>query len=174
MKPMRHVVVELGSVALLLAGGCASSPPATQPRPPSSAPTVSSASPSGADCQERPDALVNGVIHIRPGETLCIQLRTDGEVVTPVALVSNSSPDTLVLTLAQDSSGTLLTVRNPLSVLLRYQAAIRIPGRSDSHRTSTCPVLSHRFAMENWPQKIDEITLSGFRTEDEGGSVTCM
>jgi len=172
---MRQPVIKFGSVAVLLAAGCESAPPPATQHP---APEVRtpSATNSAANCQVgRPAALTKGAITIRPGEMLCVQLRSQGDSIVPIALLESASPGALVLTLKQDQApiGTTLTVQNPVSVLLSYQAAIRLPGRSDSHHTSTCPVMSHRFGIESWPYQIDELTLTDFKRLPEGATLVC-
>jgi len=172
---MRQLIRKFSSVAVLLACGCESAPPAATQHAVPEVRTTSAPS-SATSCQVgRPGALTNSTITIRPGEMLCVQLESKGDSIVPIALLDSASPGALVLTLKQDPApmGTTLTVKNPLSVFLSYQAAIRLPGRSDNHHTSTCPVMSHRFGIESWPYQIGELTLTDFRPLPEGATLVC-
>jgi hypothetical protein len=171
---MGPLLIKSGSVAVLIAAaGCESAPPPANP-PPALPVRVTGAPNSAASCQVgRPAGLNNGAITIRSGEMLCIQLQSQGDAIVPIALLESASPDTLVLTLKQIPTGTTLTVQNPLSVSLSYLAAIRLPGGSDTHHTSTCPVLSHRFGIESWPYQVGELTLTDFKRLPEGAPLVC-
>lgn len=50
-------------------------------------------------CQSGHDnALSNGVLTIRPGDTICVSLKANGASVTPVQVVTSANPkDTLVV-----------------------------------------------------------------------------
>ena len=172
---MRQPIVKSASTAILLAYGCASAPAPEIQRPAPDVRTTGTPNAATSCNVGRPAALTNGAITIRPGETLCVELQSRGDSVVPVELLESASPDALVLTLKQDqaSQGATLTLQNPFPVLLSYQAAIRIPSRSDTHHTSTCPVLSHRLGIEMWPQQIEEVTLSGFKRVPEGATLVC-
>jgi hypothetical protein len=128
---------------------------------------------------DRADAIVDGRIHLRPGETLCVRLRLDDGRVEAVGLVAgDAAADALVVTARQEGGRTFLTLTNPLPQRLRYRAWMRLP-RADAFRyTSSCPVLSdHRIGFEDWPFPIDEFALGDFAQEQDdaaGGSMSHM
>lgn len=120
---------------------------------------------------DRADAIVDGRIHVRAGETLCVALRVDGNRASAVGLVNGAaSRDALVVTARQDDGRTFLTLVNPLRGWLRYRAWML---RSDSDGfiyTSSCPVMSdHRVGFEDWPFTIDELALGDFTLEPATG-----
>ena len=165
----RHAALLPGAVTVLIVAGCASAPPSppSKPVPPPAAARPADASNSSRgrfDCRtDRASALVDGVVRIRPGETLCLQLQSQDDSVTPIAMVASAGRGILVFTLLEEGGRTNLYVTNPLDVRLCYSAAMRLPGRSDTLPTSIWSVLSHRFGVEGWPQPIDELTLSNFK-----------
>ncbi|MHA6205400.1 hypothetical protein ACXU4B_13320 [Dyella soli] len=110
------------------------------------------------------DALTDGVIRIRPGETLCVSLDATGDSVTPKAIVPAGDPASLlVLRFWQEpgSSQMFLSVHSPLADDLRYKAFMVRSGSLRQEYTSSCPVLSHRFGIENWPFAISELRITG-------------
>jgi hypothetical protein len=121
-------------------------------------------------CQvDRPDALSDGRLHLRPGDRLCVTLRLSERRVEPVALVkSTEAADALVVTARLQGGRTFLALVNPLGESLRYKAWMRRAGKGMLEYTSSCPVLSgHRLAFEDWPFAIDELVLAAFELEAE-------
>ena len=118
---------------------------------------------------DRTDALADGKIRIRAGETLCVRLRLVDGRPEPVALVGGAeAADALVISMSPDRDHTSLTLKNPLPQLLRYRASLRKEAGGPLRYTSSCPVLSNgRMAFEDWPYAIDEFVLSGFELEPE-------
>ncbi len=118
---------------------------------------------------DRPDALADGRLHIRPGETLCLALRLRDGRLEPVALVDTAgAADALVASARLEGGRTMLTLVNPLAQRLRYQAWLRRQGSDRLAYTSSCAVLSgHRMAFEDWPFAVDELVLAGFELEPE-------
>ena len=116
---------------------------------------------------DRADALVDGAVRIRPGETLCVALRLVDGRPRPVRLVGvEAGADALVITASLDNGRTMLTLRNPLGQWLRYQAFMRPAADGELRYTSSCPVMSnHRLAFEDWPYPITEFVLTGFEIE---------
>jgi len=165
------VQVALAAIAIALAG-CASSLPANLERA-----MLDAAEAPRPACQSGHDAaLRDGVVTIRPGQTVCVQLRLDGSVVVPETIVSVADPEsTLILKawLDADNSDTFLTLHNPLDVFLRYEASMLVPSASRHEYTSSCPVLSRRLSMEHWPYPIDELTLRHFSAEPESETIEC-
>ena len=113
---------------------------------------------------DRAGAILDGRVHVRPGETLCIGLRVVGERVEPAGLVgSAASRDALVVTARQEDGRTFLTLINPLPRWLRYRAWMRPAGEGGFRYTSSCPVMSgHHLGFEDWPDLIDELALGDF------------
>jgi hypothetical protein len=99
-----------------------------------------------------------------------------GDSVVPVAVVSTANPtNTLVVRLWQESGTNemFLTLHNPLNTFLAYQANLLRPGTSQRQYTSSCPVLSHRLGIEQWPYQVSEITLSNFTSLPESNDMVC-
>jgi len=170
---MKPLIGNRGPLALLVAAGCVSAVAHQLSRQfqvtPATLYTATSA------CQvQRADALINGRLSIRPGETLCVQVQTQGDSIIPIALISDATAGTLVLTLRRDGgNSTTLTVQNSLPLILRYQASIRIAGKTDREPTNTCPVLSQRFAVESWPYPVQEVILTDFKVAAQAEAATC-
>ena len=116
---------------------------------------------------DRADAIVDGRIHVRAGETLCVTLKLDGNHASAMGLVDGAaSRDALVVTARQEDGRTFLTLVNPLRGWLRYHAWMRRPGADGLRYTSSCPVMSdHRVGFEDWPFPIDELALGDFTVE---------
>lgn len=122
------------------------------------------------------DALKDGVVTIRPGETICVELQIRGDKVVPVATVSVANPDSTLVLRAWNEPGkpdTLLSVHNPLGSLLRYEAHMLIPGKRKPEYTSSCAVMSRRFGLEHWPYAIKELTLGEFKALPESDTIEC-
>jgi hypothetical protein len=91
---------------------------------------------------DRADALVDGQVRIRPGETPCIRVRLNDDRPELVALVDGAdAADALVITASLSQGRTLRTLKNPLSQWLRYRACVRVGGQLSY--TSSCPVMSN-------------------------------
>jgi len=121
-------------------------------------------------------ALKDGVITIRPGETICVDLQLRGKKVVPMAIVSVASPGKTLILKAWNEPGkpdTLLSLHNPLDAFLRYEAHMLVRGHTEAEYTSSCPVLSGRFGLEHWPYAIKELTLSGFKVIPESDNMEC-
>jgi hypothetical protein len=120
-------------------------------------------------------ALVDGAATIKPGETICLQLEARGNIVVPTSVITAYSPEnTLVLRLWQENGETFLSLRNPLGGFLRYEASMLLPGQSQYQYTSSCPVLSHRLGIEQWPQVVDAIMLKNFKALPESETMNCQ
>ena len=121
-------------------------------------------------------ALFNGSVTLKPGDTICLTLAAKGASVVPVAVVDVADPrDTLVLRFWREGepAGTYLTVQNPLETYLRYDASMLRAGALQREHTSSCPVLSRRKAVEQWPFAINELTLAAFAPEPETKQLSC-
>jgi len=122
-------------------------------------------------------SLAGGAVTILPGQTLCLKLELRGESVLPVSVVSVANPeDTLILKFWQEpgTDEMFLSLHNPLSTFLRYQAYMLRPGQQEREYTSSCPVLSKRIGVEQWPHLVSEITLSGFTSLPESKALSCQ
>jgi hypothetical protein len=128
-------------------------------------------------CQSGHDnALSNGVITIRPGETICVALQANGMSVVPARVVASAtSQDTMVVKFWQEpgTNKMFLSVHNPLHGFLRYRAEMVRPGSLQYQYTSTCPVLSDRLGIENWPFPITALNLSNFETLPDSKTMEC-
>jgi hypothetical protein len=157
---------------LMLVGGCATSMPAEM-----KAISLKAASEPMPACESgHDDALVGGVLSIRPGQVICVELGNEGAAVVPVKIVSTRDPkNTLVLSFRQheDSNNWVLSLYNPLSQFLQYKVQMHRPGQSGFEETSNCPVLSHRLGIEFWPHPIDELRLQDFSAIPESTTMEC-
>ena len=123
-----------------------------------------------------PAALKGGVVTIKSGETICVELRLNGNSVSPVAIVSEADESTTLVLKAWNEAGkpdTFLTIHNPLNVFLRYQAHMLVPGHTQIEYTSSCPVMAGRFGLEHWPYPIQELRLANFSVEPESTTIEC-
>ena len=122
------------------------------------------------------NALADGTVTIKPGETICVELQMRGDRIIPVAVVSVANQDSTLVLKAWNEPGkpdTFLTLHNPMDVSIRYEAQMLLPVKSHAEYTSSCPVMSRRFALEHWPYAITELTLSNFRVEPESNTMEC-
>ena len=122
--------------------------------------------------------LENGLVVIRPGESICIAATSWGNVVTPVRVVTSAETEgaarPLILRSWRDGSDVHLTIRNPYGRYLKYRAGVMLPGEVRPRETKTCPALSdYRATLEHWPHLVDEILLTDFRLLPEGAALAC-
>jgi hypothetical protein len=122
------------------------------------------------------DAVSGGVVTIRPGETICVDLEISGRVVSISGVTSVESEKTLVLTFRRDTDppSMILIVRNPLGSFLRYKASLLRSGAANYAYTSSCPVLSRRIGFEQWPYPIDALKLTAFEVLPDAKDMTCQ
>ena len=159
-------------VVAALLGGCASAPKSEMERV--ALKVVADPKPTCEPAHE--GALAGGALTILPGETICVSLKVQGDSVVPDAVVSSISPEsTLVVRLWQEpgSGATFLTLHNPLATYLGYQAHLLRPGASQREYTTSCPVLSRRVGIEQWPYQVREITLSNFASLPVSNAMVC-
>ena len=129
------------------------------------------------ECESGHDAaLSDGVLTFRPGETICVRLEVREDTVVPAEVVSTSSAESTLVVKAwiePGSTETFLSLHNPLASYLRYQAHLVRAGSEQSEYTSSCPVLSGRLAVEQWPYAIRTFILSDFRLIPESDEMEC-
>ena len=121
-------------------------------------------------------ALAGGAVTILPGETICLKVKVTGDFVTPVAVVDVADPaDTLILKFWQEpgTHDMFLTLHNPLNAFLTYKAFMLRPGNLQREYTTSCPVLSKRLGIEQWPHLVNELTLSDFASIPESKKIGC-
>jgi hypothetical protein len=163
-----------GWTAVLFAlSACATSPKAPVER----AATPPAARNPPPECDPaHDDTIVQGVVVIRPGETLCIAVTSVGDVVVPARVVSTTegSSRPIMLRTWREGSEVFMTIRNPFSRRLRYRAGIVPTGEVRPRDTKTCPALGdYRPTIEHWPRLVDAILLTDFRLLPEGATVVC-
>jgi hypothetical protein len=165
---MKRVIL-LGA---LLVAGCASAPKSTM----DSVGLRVVAEPVPACQSGHDDALSNGMITIRPGETICVVLEVKGTSVSATRVVTSANPqNTLVVKFWQEpgTNDMFLSVHNPLNSYLRYQAEMLRSGSLQYAYTSSCPVLSRRLGIENWPFQIAVLNLSNFKVLPDSNTMEC-
>ena len=122
-------------------------------------------------------ALSNGLLHIKPGQTVCVQLKVLGNVVVPSVVVGPNaeSSGTLIVRAWPDprTNATYLYIHNPLERLLQYNASMLRSGSLQWEHTSTCAVLPHRVGFEQWPYPINEFKLGDFVVLPESKQIEC-
>ena len=122
------------------------------------------------------DALTTGVLTIRPGQTICVQLRVDGDKVVPLAVVSiDGASNTLIVKSWSEADGpeTFLSIYNPLDTFLRFELNMHLPGARKPKYTSSCPALPGGSGNEQWPFQVDAFSMSGFRLLPESEYFVC-
>jgi hypothetical protein len=166
-------------IALLLAvSACATSSP-RKPVERAARAATDAAEEGPPECgAPRADTLEDGLVVIRPGETICVAVTSWKDVVTPVRVVSSTATDgaarPIILRSWRDGSDVYLTIRNPYARYLKYRAAVVLPGEVRPRDTKTCAVLTdYRPTLEHWPHAIDEILLTDFRLLPEGAALAC-
>lgn len=120
-----------------------------------------------------------GIVTVLPGEKVAVEFaEAGGKLTSPgYAPEIRAAERTLVLELAKSEGGPmLLTVRNPFSHPLKYDASIEVVGRDGKplklKRTSTCAVAAGGAAFEMWPEAIARVQAENFRLL-QGGEATC-
>jgi hypothetical protein len=123
----------------------------------------------------REGTLSGGVVTIRPGETICVDVEDTGNAVSLSGVVTVVSGKTLVITFRRDTDppSMILTVRNPFGRFLRYKSGLLRPGASNYVYTSSCPVLSGRIGIELWPYPIDAMKLNAFELLSDASDTSC-
>jgi len=122
-------------------------------------------------------AFANGVLAIKPGETICLTITMNGKTVVPVAVTETANPEsTLVIRFSQkpNQHEATLMLFNPLNKHLRYRANMQRPGKLQDEYTTTCPVLSHRFGIEGWSYDVEVLKLSGFEALSDSNMMECQ
>ena len=154
------------SLALFVCCSAASAQgPAAPPKPSGDVPVCQSG---------RETALVDGRLHIRPGETLCIRLHPQGDAMAIDAVVSGPvTPGVLTLQASRDGTGTMLVLKNSLALPLKYRAWLRRPMRTTYEYTSSCPIEARLAAYESWRYGVDELVLSDFKVPTDSDGRVC-
>jgi len=160
-------------VWVVLSACAASAPDRIDPPPP-----VAKEAPPSECGPAQADTLEDGLVVIRPGESICIAATSWGDVVTPVRVVSSAETEgaarPIILRSWRDGSDVYLTIRSPYARYLKYRAAVVLPGEVRPRDTKTCAVLTdYRPTLEHWPLPIDEILLTDFRLLPEGAALSC-
>ena len=91
----------------------------------------------------------------------------------------NTHPErTLVFkfTQAEDeklSPGMFLNVHNPFARDLRYHLAVMPLGEKDLFKTSSCPVLAQKQALEHWPYPLFQLIVADMQFLKQGDDRSC-
>lgn len=144
--------------------GCASSPPMTTATAATAAiDAVRGGVPACEPGHER--ALVNGVVAIHPGETICLGMKKDATGIIPLAVVDSgtAASSVVVVRFWLEGDQSFLSVHNPFPSNIKYRAGMLLAGENRPRATSSCPVLSRRMSLEHWPHRIAELLLTDFR-----------
>ena len=141
-------------------------------------PTTVAKSPQSECGPAQADTLEDGLVVIRPGESICIAATSWGNAVTPVSVVTTAETEgaarPIILRSWRDGAEVYLTIRSPYPRYLKYRAAVVLPGEVRPRDTKTCAVLTdYRATLEHWPHPVDEILLTNFRLLPEGAALDC-
>jgi hypothetical protein len=108
----------------------------------------------------------NGVVSILPGETLYLEADDAGGQLSNTRAVAapKNKANTIVVKLEQLHDPKLdrhmlLTVTNPFSKPLRYQAAIQRAGTISVAMTSACAVQPASQNYEHWPEPLVQVMM---------------
>jgi hypothetical protein len=120
-----------------------------------------------------------GILGILPGETLYMEAENVGgqlKNLRPVASVKNKA-NTIIVKFEQLHDPKLdrhmlLTVTNPFSKTLRYQAGILRAQQDHPEATSVCPVGAGQQNFEHWPEPLVRMMMMDLRLVDPGSEDT--
>jgi hypothetical protein len=164
-------------LAVVLASACTSQPPPVAPTDLGRVAMRTTAESVPACESGHEAALADGVLVIRPGQTICLILGVEGGRIVSTAIASTSTPDNTLVVRAWIEPGTnetFLSLHNPLSTFLSYEAFLTRPGESRTEYTSSCSVLSKRLGIEHWPYLVGQFQLRGFTAlSDTQKDVVC-
>lgn len=108
-----------------------------------------------------------GWVSIFPGETLFVEAdRDENRLVNLRAVKRVRDPDrTLELKFWQDKGkpDMFLKVNNPFPKTMKYHAVMMLLDSDKLYKTSSCPVLAGKIAIESWPHAVFELLLFDFR-----------
>jgi hypothetical protein len=122
------------------------------------------------------DALVDGKLTIKVGDTICLRVKQNGNEIEPLSVATSATDgDTIVLKFWQiaETKGMALQVYSPFDKLFRYQALMLLPGESNYRATSTCSVLAKLSSIEQWDHPIKELKLANFKLLPDAKTVEC-
>lgn len=106
---------------------------------------------------------------LTPGQHLLLECELDGALIRRLRRVATMErPDrTIEVQLAEvpdiGRSSAMLTIKNPFSKGLKYEAAVQLRGMDTFMRTSTLPVRAGLTNHESWPNPMARVVLSDFR-----------
>jgi hypothetical protein len=108
----------------------------------------------------------NGILNVLPGETLYLEAETVGGQIKSLHAVTSvkNKANTIIVKFEQLHDPKLdrhmlLTVTNPFSKTLRYQAGILRAQQDRPEGTSVCPVGPGQQSFEHWPEPLARVLI---------------
>lgn len=116
-----------------------------------------------------------GALIIFPGEHFAVEFSSgDGQLqLVQAKPISDATAALMELKFSATDSGMILTVMNPLSQDIKYDAVMKAPDDKLVY-TSSCPVRAGLSTFESWPHAIKFLALSNFRLLKEGDDTACQ
>lgn len=115
-----------------------------------------------------------GWVSIFPGETLFVEAdRDENRLVNLRAVKRVRDPErTLELKFWQDKGkpDMFLKVNNPFPKTMKYHAVMMLLDSDKLYKTSSCPVLAGKIALERWPHVVFQLLLFDFHFVDTDAS----
>ena len=123
------------------------------------------AAPSLADDKKIDPATLKDKLSIRPGETLVVGFKQEGDKLTDPKKIEKppEEPTTPSFKFSNDQGQVMLMTRNPYAKNLKFRALMRVKGSKDYVETSIVPVYHGLFGVELWQDPIEELILFDFR-----------
>lgn len=124
-----------------------------------------------------PVLMPNGWMTVYPGETVYVEVEQQGDALKLLRAVPKleKPATTLVLKFEQLAGKTdmMLTVTNPLSIVVRFDMGFMAMDSSRIRATSSCPVQAGLSLFEHWPHPIFQLVLAKPRVLAAGDDHSC-
>jgi hypothetical protein len=113
-------------------------------------------------------------VSIFPGNELFVEADIEGNSLVNLRVIDTvENPEkTLSFQLSQSSSGSMLSVKNPFNVSIKYHVNM-VDLDGNHHKTSSCPLTPKGGAFEMWPHPIPQLEIFNFRVIDISGGGRC-
>jgi hypothetical protein len=121
----------------------------------------------------------NGMLNILPGETLYLETESVGGQLKNLRTVASPKNKATTITVKFEQLNDpkldrhmLLTVTNPFTKPLQYQAGILRPQNDHAVATSVCPVGPGQQSFEHWPEPLVRMLMRDLRLIEPGSDET--
>lgn len=114
---------------------------------------------------------VVGAVDVLPNQMVYVHAALEhGEIIDIRKVADGGS---LSFKLSKTSSGMMLSAKNQLDVIVKYDIYM-IDFAGKKHYTSSCPVMPGLSVFESWPHKIPAMSIENFRILPEDGDLACQ